>query len=489
MAIYLFNTLTRKKEAFQPIKEGKVGMYCCGPTVYNYAHIGNLRTYIFEDILRRVLEFNEYKVNHVMNITDVGHLTDDADHGEDKLEISAEKEKKSVMDVAKYYTDAFFNDIVELNILPPTTIAKATEHIKEIIDLIKILQDKGYAYESGGNIYFDVSKFKYYIDLGKLKLEDMQSTNRVSEDEGKRNKNDFVLWFTESKFKNHSLKWDSPFGLGYPGWHIECSAMATKYLGEQIDIHCGGIDHVQVHHTNEIAQSEAAFGKRPWVKYWVHGEFLINKEGKMSKSSGDFLTLSFLMDKGYDPLLFRYYCLNTHYRQKLNFSFEALDNANKGYTKLLRRINNLEEEKVKIEDKKIPREFSEEQTSKFLEFENLFLKAINDDLNMPKALAVLNKVLKSELSTGEKITLITNFDEVLGLNFFQSSNYLKDEVIKEIPKEIEELLSLRNKARIEKRWSDADKIRDEIEKKGYLIKDTPDGSFLEKKIRKNTKHI
>ncbi|MGM5483376.1 MAG: cysteine--tRNA ligase [Nanobdellota archaeon] len=474
MALKLYNTLTRKKEIFQPIEEGKVKMYCCGPTVYNYAHIGNLRTYIFEDILRRTLEYNEFEVNHVMNITDVGHLTDDGDEGEDKLEKSAEKEKKSVLDISKFYTDAFFEDINKLNIKSPHIPCKATEHINDMIDMIKKLEDNGYTYESGGNIYYDISQFKYYADLGNLNLEQMKSTERVEEDTGKRNKQDFVLWFTSSKFKNHSLKWDSPWGTGYPGWHIECSAMSVKYLGPKFDIHCGGVDHIQVHHTNEIAQTEGAYNVHPTVNYWVHGEFLILNKGKMSKSDGSFITLRTLEEKGYDPSLYRFYCLNAHYRQKLNFSFEALDNAKSEFESLKKKIVSINEFK---EENKGFKEI--QKSTNMLEFEHKFLEAINDDLNMPKALKVMNEVIKSNLDNPEKYVLIEDFDRIfgLGLSSLKSSS---QKISQDEYDEIKPLLDKREEARKNKDFETADKIRDDLKTRGYSIKDTSEGQEVNK---------
>ena len=316
----LYNTLARKKETFVPLKKGSVGMYCCGPTVYNYAHVGNLRSYIFEDVLRRVLEFNKFKVKHVTNITDVGHLTSDADVGEDKMLKGAKREKKTVWQIAEFYTKAFKDDIIKLNIKNPNTWSKATDHIKEQITLIQILEKKGFTYQAGGNVYFDTSSVKDYGKLAKLDLK-ADTKERVEEDKNKKNKHDFVLWFTKSKFQDQGMKWKSPYGTGYPGWHIECSAMSMKYLGKQFDIHCGGIDHIPVHHTSEIVQSESATGKKPWVKYWLHNEFLVLRKGeKMAKSGDNFITLQTLEEKEFHPLDYRYFCLGTHYRKPLMFS-------------------------------------------------------------------------------------------------------------------------------------------------------------------------
>jgi cysteinyl-tRNA synthetase len=327
MDLELFNTLSRTKEKFVPMKEGEAGIYTCGPTVYNYAHIGNLRAYVFADVLRRVLEFNGYNVKQIINITDVGHLTSDEDEGEDKLEKGAKREGKSVAEIAKFYEDDFLNDLKRLNIEPASNYPKATENIAEMIEIIKKLQEKGFTYTAGGNVYFDTTKFADYGKMAKLNLDPEALKSRVEADPNKRNPFDFVLWFTNYKYDNHEMLWDSPWGKGFPGWHIECSAMATKYLGEHFDIHTGGIDHIPVHHTNEIAQSEAAFGHK-WVNFWLHNDFLIEKEGtKMAKSEGEFLRLQTIIDKGYSPLDFRYYLLTGHYRSKLQFSWEALDNA------------------------------------------------------------------------------------------------------------------------------------------------------------------
>ena len=333
----LYNTLFKKKEEFKPLGK-EVGLYCCGPTVYHFAHIGNLRSYIFEDVLKRTLLFNEFKVNHVMNITDVGHLTSDSDTGEDKMLKGAKREKKTVYEVAEFYTQAFKEDLRKLNFILPNHFPKATEHIKEQIKLIQKLEKKGFTYIAGGNVYFDTSKLDDYGKLARLDL-NAETKSRVEKDANKKNSHDFVLWFTKSKFKDQEMKWESPWGEGYPGWHIECSAMSTKYLGEQFDIHCGGIDHIPVHHTNEIAQSESATGKKPWVKYWLHNEFLVLSKGeKMAKSGENFITLTVLEEKGYSALDYRYFCLGTHYRNPLMFSFEAMDSAKAGYKKLVDRV-------------------------------------------------------------------------------------------------------------------------------------------------------
>ena len=340
MKVYLYNTMSRTVEEFKPITEGFVGLYGCGPTVYDYAHIGNLRTYIFEDTLKRVLRHAGYNVKHVMNITDVGHLTGDGDEGEDKMAKSARERGRSVWDIAKFYTDAFFKDYDSLNIIRPDVVCPATQHIQQMIDLIKRLEAGGHTYVAGGNVYFSIDTFPEYGKLARLNLDDLKSGARIDIDSNKRNPKDFVLWFTNSKFGEQAMMWDSPWGRGYPGWHIECSAMSMYYLGEQFDIHCGGIDAIPVHHTNEIAQSEAATGKK-WVNYWMHGEFLLSDKGKMSKSSGEFLTMSVLTKHGYDPLDYRYFCLGANYRTQLQFSYQGMDGARSARLGLAERIAGL----------------------------------------------------------------------------------------------------------------------------------------------------
>lgn len=468
MVLQLYNTLTRKKEEFVPIEENKVKMYCCGPTVYNYAHIGNLRAYLFEDVLRRVLEYNGFDVNHVVNITDVGHLTDDGDSGEDKLEKGARREGKSVLEIAEHYTNAFKSDLADLHILTPKTFSKATEHISDMIDVISKLEEKGFTYIANGNVYFDTSKFDSYAELGRLNLDELRSTDRVTEDEGKKHKADFVLWFTKSKFENHSLMWDSPWGRGYPGWHIECTAMSCKYLGEQFDIHCGGVDHIQIHHTNEIAQAEGAFGKKPWVNYWLHNEFLVFDNGKMSKSGESFITLETLKDKGYDPIVYRYFCLSTIYRKQIQFNFAALDNASKELDSLKKKVVALKtlESDVVLDDV-------------YNSFKSKFLESINDDLNVPKAIGVLNEVLKSSLNSASKLSLVYDFDKVLGFGMKDFEAEDKSLSSEELAK-IQPLLDERKAARDSKDWSKSDKLRDEIKFKGYIVKDTPEGQVVEK---------
>lgn len=470
MTLKLYNTLTRKKEVFHPISKNEVTLYACGPTVYHHAHIGNLRTYVFNDILRRTLLYNGYKVNHVMNITDVGHLTSDGDSGEDKMLKGAKREKKTVWQIAEYYTNAFMSDIKKLNIQIPEHIPKATDNIKEMQEIIKKIEENGYAYVAGGNVYFDTSKFENYANLAKLNLDEMEKGARVDEDKNKKNRNDFVLWFTKSKFEDQEMKWNSPWGgKGYPGWHIECSAMSTKYLGKQFDIHTGGIDHIPVHHTNEIAQSEAAFGVHPWVKYWLHSEFLVIDSGKMAKSDENFLTLQTLIDKGYDPIIYRYFCLTAHYKQQLKFSYEGMDSAKNAYNNLKSRIIELrkginEENKS---DKKIK-----------TEYKNEFLECVNDDLNMPKAMSIVYSVLKEELSEKTKHDLLLDFDKVLGLGFKD----MKEEIV-EIDSEAEELIKKRNDAKKNKNFAEADKIRNELREKGIIIEDTKEGTKTRKLLR------
>jgi cysteinyl-tRNA synthetase len=340
MSFFIYNTLTRKKEELIPIEEGKIRLYTCGPTVYNFAHIGNLRTYIFEDVLKKSLKYAGYDVRHVMNITDVGHLESDGDSGEDKMALGAEREKKTVWEIARFYEDAFLKDCGKLNIERPTIVSRATEHIEDMIKLIRILEEKGFTYEANGNIYYSIDKFKDYNKLANLSMEELEAGSRVDIDPHKRNPLDFVLWFTNSKFTNQIMQWDSPWGKGFPGWHLECSAMSIKYLGERIDIHCGGVDHIPVHHTNEIAESEGALGHK-WVNYWMHGEFLVLNNEKMSKSSGDFLTLSKLIEKGYSPLDYRYFCMQSRYRKQLLFNFENLTEAQKSLKKLRNKIANI----------------------------------------------------------------------------------------------------------------------------------------------------
>ena len=460
--MYLYNTKTHKIEEFIPWNKDKVTMYTCGPTVYHFAHIGNLRTYITEDILEKSLNYLGYNVLRCMNITDVGHLSSDADTGDDKMVKSAEKEHKTVLEIAKYYTEAFFSDFNKLNIKKPGIVSPATENINEYIKIINRLLEKGYAYSSGGNIYFDTSKLDNYYTLTNQEENDLIEGVRdtVDVDSNKKNKTDFVLWFTKSKFADQDLKWDSPFGLGYPGWHIECSGISIKYLGEYLDIHCGGVDNIFPHHTNEIAQSESYLG-HPWCKYWVHGEHLNDASGKMSKSKGATLTVSVLEEKGYNPLSYRYMCLQSHYRKQLVFSYESLDGAENAYKKLKNKVLSLNNDGMI--DSKI-----------FEDFNNKFKSALADDLNTSNALAVVYEVLKSDVNDNTKYELIKKFDEVLSLDL------TKKDITKEVDEEyINSRIEERNMAKQNKDFELADKIRDELLEEGIILKDTREGTIFE----------
>lgn len=460
----VYNTLTKKIEDFIPYEEGKVRMYTCGPTVYDYAHIGNLRTYIFEDVLEKSLTYLGYDVYRVMNITDVGHLTSDGDTGEDKMAKGALREGKTVRETAQFYTEAFFKDCAKLNIKKPAVVAPASEHIETYIKMIKKLLDDGYAYQSNGNIYFDISKAKDYYRLSGKNPEDLLvgARDSVEEDTAKRNPADFALWFTVSKFQNQEMKWDSPWGVGYPGWHIECSGISGEYLGEYLDIHCGGIDNIFPHHTNEIAQSEAYFGHR-WCNYWMHGEYLNDATGKMSKSKGQFLTVSLLEEKGYDPLSFRYLCLNSHYRNQLVFTWEALDGAENAYKKLKSRIKQLD---------RTP-DLNENKTDAY---QIRFKEAINNDLNTSSMMTLLYDVLKDDnLSDFSKLYLVDKFDQVLSLNLIEEDKEIDEDFEKEILAKIEE----RNNAKKEKNYALADQIRDELLEKGVKLIDSREGTTYE----------
>ena len=460
MALKLYNTLTRQKEDFVPIKPPHVGMYTCGPTVYNYAHLGNLRAYVFEDLLKKTLIYNGYKVKHVMNITDVGHLTSDADSGEDKIEKTAKEKKQTPQQIADFYTRAFKKNLKDLNIAEPNIWCKATATIKDQIKLIQRLEKNGYTYVGqNGNVYFDTSKFKNYGELARQKIENLKSGARVDIDPNKKNPYDFVLWFSTggSKFQGHLLKWMSPWGEGWPGWHIECSAMSMKYLGEHFDIHCGGVDHIPVHHTNEIAQSEGATGKK-WVNYWLHNEFLLMDKEKMAKSAGEFITLETLIAKNFNPLAYRYLCLGAHYRSQLNFSWESLNGAQNALNNLYQTISSFKRPS---------------QTS--LEYQEKFRQAISDDLDSPKALAVVWDLVKSSLPAEIKLATLFDFDRVLSLDLKKIWQETK-----KIPAKIKELAKERETARANKNWAQADKLRDKIKKLGYSIDDTPTGSLIKK---------
>jgi cysteinyl-tRNA synthetase len=454
MIMKVYNSLTRKKEEFKPFRSDLVRIYSCGPTVYWFQHIGNLRTYIFSDILKRVLRYNGFKVKHIINVTDVGHLTSDADSGEDKIEKAAKKEGKKAEDIANYYFDVFKTDLKKLNIIEPDIWCKATEHLNEQIELIKKLEEKGYTYKTDDGIYFDSSKFGDYGKFAKLNLEGLDAGKRTDLRD-KRNKTDFALWKFSEIPGERQQEWDSPWGVGFPGWHIECSAMSSKYLGNQFDIHTGGTDHITVHHQNEIAQSECAFGVKPWVKYWMHGAFLIDKDGKMSKSKGKIFTISDLEKINFSALDYRYFCLLTHYRKQLVFSVENLESAKKAYERLKNIISELKDE-------------GEINKKYILEFE----KEINDDLNIPGALQVLWKLVRDSDAKG-KIKTIEKMNSVIGLEL------INQEKIK-IPKEITELAEKRERARKEKNWKLSDELRDKISELGWIISDGVDGYKLQK---------
>ena len=462
----IYNTLTRKVEQFIPNEEGKVAMYTCGPTVYHFAHIGNLRSYIMEDLLEKTLRYIGYDVKRVMNITDVGHLSSDADTGEDKMLKGAKREHKSVMEIAKFYTDAFFADCGDLNIKTPDVVEPATNCISAFIHMIEGLMEKGFAYESGGNIYFDTSKLKEYYVLSNHSEEELLVGVRedVDEDENKRNKTDFVLWFTKSKFEDQELKWDSPWGTGYPGWHIECSCISMKHLGEYMDIHCGGVDNIFPHHTNEIAQSEAYLGHK-WCNYWFHVHHLNDKAGKMSKSKGEFLTVSLLKSKGYDPRVYRLYCLQSHYRKPLEFSFEALDNAGAAFEKLTKRIGSLSKDGGAVEPEK------------FDAWKARFQAVLCDDLNSSMALTVLYDMLKEDMSDATKYALAEDFDKVLSLDLTtayaqrQTGNGVDAELEAYVLERIEE----RKAAKKARDFARADEIRAQLLEKGIVLEDTREG--------------
>ena len=458
----LYNTLTRSIDEFIPYEEGKIKMYTCGPTVYHFAHIGNLRTYIMEDVLEKSFKFLGFKVDRVMNITDVGHLSSDADTGEDKMLKGAKRENKSVMDIAKFYTDAFFRDCKKLNIDKPSVVVPATSLIDSYIEMIKVLLDKGFAYKSGDNIYFDTSRLDDYYVLTNHSSDLLMTGVRddVSLDENKRNKTDFVLWFTKSKFENQELKWDSPWGLGYPGWHIECSAIALKYLGEYLDIHCGGVDNIFPHHTNEIAQTESYVGHK-WCKFWFHVEHLNDEDGKMSKSKGDFLTLSLLEEKGYNPLAYRLFCLSSHYRKQLAFSFDRLDSFESAYTKLKNKILSLKDDGEILD------------VSYYLD---KFKDNISNDLNTSMMITTIYDVLKDDnLNDNSKRYLIGEFDKVLGLDLLKQESKSLD-VSEEL---IKEKIALRDEAKKAKNYSLADSIRDELYSMGIKLIDTSSGTKYE----------
>ena len=463
----LYNSSSRRKEQFVPHEEGKVSMYTCGPTVYHFAHIGNLRTYIMEDVLEKALRYAGYDVKRVMNITDVGHLSSDADTGEDKMLKGAKREKKTVMEIAQFYTDAFFADCKKLNIKKPDVVEPATNCIAEFIQMVEGLLEGGYAYIAGGNVYFDTSKLKDYYVFNNFDAEDLAVGVRdsVSEDENKRNKTDFVLWFTKSKFEDQELKWDSPWGIGYPGWHIECSAISLKHNGEYLDIHCGGIDNAFPHHTNEIAQSEAYLGHE-WCKYWFHVLHLNTSNGKMSKSKGEFLTVSLLEEKGYNPLAYRFFCLQSHYRKSQEFSFEALANAEAAFNKLLARVGALKAD-------------GEVDEAVFAEYTKKFNDVLGNDLNTSLAVTAVYDALKADTNDATKLAIINDFDKVLSLDLAEQAKKLSEKKEEspatEEDAEIDALVAQRTQARKDKNWAEADRIRDELNARGIVLTDTPEG--------------
>ena len=465
----IYNTLTKKKESFVPNEEGKVKMYTCGPTVYHFAHIGNLRSYIMEDVLEKYMRYEGYDVKRVMNITDVGHLSSDADTGEDKMLKGAKREHKTVMEIAKFYTDAFFKDCEKLNIKTPDVVEPATNCISEFIHMIEELLKKGYAYEAGGNIYFDTSKLKEYYVLSSHNEEDLLEGVRedVDVDENKKNKADFVLWFTKSKFDDQELKCESPWGLGYPGWHIECSCISMKHLGEYLDIHCGGIDNIFPHHTNEIAQSESYLGHK-WCNYWFHVHHLNDKSGKMSKSKGDFLTVSLLESKGYNPLVYRMFCLQSHYRKPLEFSYEIMDNTKTAYGKLKKRIGSLKDDGSV--DKTI-----------FDEYRQRFINAVGNDINTALGLSLVYDILKEDTNDATKLAVINDYDRVLSLDLTKKDEPVENaEATDEELSFINEKIAERAEAKKAKNFARADEIRQELLDKGIAIKDTREGVVWER---------
>jgi len=460
----LYNTLSRKVEEFVPHEEGKVKFYTCGPTVYHYAHIGNIRNYIGHDILDKTLRYLGYEVTRCMNITDVGHLTSDSDSGEDKMLLASKRENKSAWDIAKFYTEAFFKDFDLVNCKRPEIVSPATDNIDKYIEIITNLIDKGYAYQSGGNVYFDISKLDDYYVLTNHREDEMVVGVRegVEEDNNKRNQADFALWFTTSKFENQEMVWDSPWGVGYPGWHIECTGISIKYLGEYLDIHGGGVDNIFPHHTNEIAQSEAYLGHK-WCNYWFHNEHLMDESGKMSKSKGAVLSVSLLKEKGYDPIAFRFMCLGSHYRKQLVFSYDALEQATNTLNKLRNRINNISND-------------GELENDKFEAYNNKFIDALSEDLNTSNALTVLYDLLKDDsVNNKTKLELIISFDKVLSLDLIKEDEEIDNELVEYINSKIEE----RMEAKKNKDYSLADSIRDELSEKGIRLIDTKDGTKYE----------
>ena len=459
----IYNTLTKKVEPFIPHNNDKVTMYTCGPTVYHYAHIGNLRTYIMEDILEKTLNYLGYNVKRVMNITDVGHLSSDADTGVDKMVAGAKREHKTVLEIANYYTECFKQDCAKLNIKWPEIVVPATSLIDYYIEFIQKLIDKGYAYLESGNVYFDTSKLDDYYKLTNHNEAELLSGARedVTEDTNKRNKTGFVLWFTKSKFEDQELKWNSPWGLGYPGWHIECSCISLKYLGEELDIHCGGVDNIFPHHTNEIAQTESYIGKK-WCNYWIHGEHLNDATGKMSKSKGEFLTVDLLTTKGYNPLAYRFFCLQSHYKNQLVFTYDSLDGSQNAYNKLISKIKSIKKDNSKIDQ------------AKFEQYNDCFKEALSDNLNTSNALTVLYNVLKDDINNNTKLALIESFDKVLSLDLLK-----EDKVDNDLDNYVKEMIEKRKSAKMNKDFALADSIREELLSKGIALKDTREGTIYE----------
>ena len=464
MKLYLYNSLSRRKEEFIPLRKGNVGLYTCGPTVYNFAHIGNLRTYIFEDILKRVLFYNGYKVKHVMNITDVGHLAGDRDMGEDKMEKGAQREGRSAWEIAEFYTRAFKEDIARLNILAPDIWVKATDTIDDQIALIRTLEEKGYTYKTSDGIYFDTSKFANYTKLSHQDIESLQEGARVEKNPEKRNPTDFALWKFSPKDVRRQMEWDSPWGIGFPGWHIECSAMSMKFLGNQLDIHCGGTDHIDVHHTNEIAQSEAATGKK-FFNFWMHGAFLIIAGGKkMAKSEENFLTLeNAFIKQNLNPLVYRFAAFQTHYRKPMEYSEESVQAARNG-------LQHLQNQVRQVAQNSAGQDGGIDEALK-----NKFLEAVNDDLNMPRTMAVVQEMLKSSLGDADKFAMIKDYDRVLGLSLDQVAEP------EALPAEVQKLVEERSAARAAKDWSTSDRLRDAIQEMGYSVHDTKEGMKVVKK--------
>ena len=478
MSLELYNTMGRSMQKFTPRTQGKVGFYGCGPTVYNYAHIGNLRAFVFQDTLARSLRFLGYEVTHVMNVTDIGHLTGDNDDGEDKMVNQAREKGQSVLEVAEFYTKAFFDDIDRLNILRPTVMCKATDHVDQMIRLIQRIEANGHTYSAGGNLYFDISTFPGYGALANFNPDDLKAGTRVDIDENKRNPFDFVLWFTKSKFENQALVWDSPWGRGYPGWHIECSAMSMEYLGEQFDIHTGGIDHIQIHHTNEIAQSEGATGKK-WVNYWLHNEFLVMDKGKMSKSSGEFLTLQYLIDKGFDPLDYRFFLLGGHYRSQLTFSWESMESARNSRRSLVQRLARITENAEAVPE-------SLPANSPANEWIDRFRADIEQDLSTPRALSQLQGLIRdTDVPPAEALAAVARMDQVLGLDLIESAASLvasSKETGDIDDGRIDALIAERTDAKKAKNFSRADEIRNQLKESGIILEDTASGTTWRRSI-------